>query len=60
MLKPGKSILVACGCFVESLLSEIHIISNLWLTRLRKAPKSSICAEMEEIKNEQALLLVYF
>ena len=49
MLKPGKSILVVFGCFVEILLSEIHIISNLWLTRSMKALKSSICAEMEEM-----------
>ena len=48
MLKPGRSILVVCGCFTEILLSEIHMISNLWLARLRKVPKSPICAEMEE------------
>ena len=49
MLKSGRSVLVVCGCFVEILLFEIHIISNLWLTRLKKALKSSISAEMEEM-----------
>ena len=49
MLKPGKSVLVVFGCFVEILLSEIHIIPNLWLTRLTKPLKLSICAEVEEM-----------
>ena len=42
----GRPILVAFECFAKILLSAIHIISNLWLTRLRKILK---CAEMEEI-----------
>ena len=49
VLKHGRSMLVVCVCFVEILLSERHIISTLWLTRLRKVLKSSICAEMEEM-----------
>ena len=49
MFKPGRSILVVFGCLVKSLLFEIPIIANLWLTRLRKVFKSSIFVEMEEM-----------
>ena len=49
MFKPGRSTLVVFGCLVKILLFEIHIISNLWLTRLRKVFKSSIFVEMEEM-----------
>ena len=49
MLKPGKLILVVCGYFVEIPYSEIHIIPNVWLTRLRKVFKSSVFVKMEEM-----------
>ena len=58
MLKHDRSLLVVCGSFVKILFFEIHIISNLWLTRLRKVLKWSICAEREEMFKWS--LFVYF
>ena len=49
MMMPGRSIMVVCGCIAEILLSQIYIISNLWLTRLRNILKSSVCAKIKEI-----------
>ena len=58
MLKHDRSLLVVCGSFVKILFFEIYIISNLWLTRLRKVLKWSICAEREEMFKWS--LFVYF
>ena len=53
MFKPGRSILVVFGCLVKIPLFEIHIISNLWLTRLRKVFKSLIFVEWKKCPNKK-------
>ena len=45
---PGILMLFASGFFCESLLSVMHIISNLVLRRLRKLTTSNMCKENDE------------
>ena len=60
ILYPGILMLLVSGFFCESLLSVMHIISNLVSRRLRKVTSSLMCEDNDNIfkcNNEKSWFL---